>query len=429
MTRRTWTLVVVLGLAGQLAWTVENMYLNLFVYETITDDPTVTAVLVAASAVTATVAAMLVGAASDRAGTRRRFIALGYVAWGLTTAGFGLLSADAVATWAPVGDAVAFAVVAVVLLDCLMSFLGAGANDAAYQAWITDITTPDVRGRVEGVVAPLALVSMLIVFGGFDWLAQRDDWRAFFGSIGLLVAAAGVLAWFTVRDAPALRRSPEGYLGSVLHGLRPSAVRANPVLYLALVMWAVVGTATQVFLPFLIIYLQKTLRIDGYALVLAVVLGGATVVAVLGGRLIDRMGKLRAVFPAVAIYAAGLLLMFPARGMAAVILAGLVTIGGMMLVLAAVGSFVRDHTPRDRAGQVQGLRMVFAVLVPMVVGPFLGAAVIHGSGRTYTDLGVERQVPTPGIFLAAAAVLAVVLPLALLARRLELRAAALEPVS
>ena len=41
LTTRSWILIVVLGLTGQLAWTVENMYLNVFVYDTITDDPNV----------------------------------------------------------------------------------------------------------------------------------------------------------------------------------------------------------------------------------------------------------------------------------------------------------------------------------------------------------------------------------------------------
>ena len=44
-------------------------------------------------------------------------------------------------------------------------------------------------------------------------------------------------------------------------------------------------------------------------------------------------------------------------------------------------------------------------MVPMVVGPFIGAAVIASNNETYTDLGVTRVVPTPAIFLAAALVL------------------------
>ena len=70
LTTRSWILIVVLGLTGQLAWTVENMYLNVFVYDTITDDPNVLATLVAASAVAATLATFVAGAWSDRLGNR-----------------------------------------------------------------------------------------------------------------------------------------------------------------------------------------------------------------------------------------------------------------------------------------------------------------------------------------------------------------------
>ncbi|MFD2348164.1 MFS transporter [Nonomuraea ferruginea] len=137
---RRWTAVIVLGFVGQLAWTVENMYLNVFLYDTISDDPTAIATMVAASAVTATVATLLIGSLSDRTGRRRVFIAAGYVLWGLSTAAFGLVTVDTVANLAPAANAVLVAMVAVIVLDCVMSFLGSGANDAAFQAWVTDVT-------------------------------------------------------------------------------------------------------------------------------------------------------------------------------------------------------------------------------------------------------------------------------------------------
>ena len=34
---------MLVGLTGQLAWTVENMYRNVFLYDTVTTDPTVLA--------------------------------------------------------------------------------------------------------------------------------------------------------------------------------------------------------------------------------------------------------------------------------------------------------------------------------------------------------------------------------------------------
>lgn len=413
---RTWTTLVVLGLVGQLAWTVENMYLNVFVYNTITDSPTVLATIVAASAIVATIATLLIGTLSDRLRRRRVFIAGGYVLWGLTTAAFGWVSVDAAAALVPAASAVTVAIVGIVVLDCVMSFFGAGANDAAFNAWVTDSTVPANRGRVDSVLASLPLLAMLIVFGGFDGLTQAGQWREFFGIIGLVTAAVGVVAWFLVEDRT-IERPDEGYFGAVVHGFRPSAVRQWPGLYLVLIAYAVVGTASQVFLPYLIIYIQRYLDIDGYAIILGSVLIVSSIVAVLGGRIIDRLGKVRAMIPAAALFAAGLVAMFFARDMLTVILAGIVMMSGFMLSIASVAATVRDYTPAGRVGMVQGLRMVFGIMIPMVVGPFVGAGVISGAGETYTDLGVVKQVPSPWIFIAAAVLLVLVPPIVAVLRR------------
>ncbi len=62
--------------------------------------------------------------------------------------------------------------------------------------------------------------------------------------------------------------------------------------------------------------------------------------------------------------------------------------------------------------------MIFAVMLPMLIGPFIGAAVIRGNAATYEELGVIKTVPTPAIFLAAgAALLLVLIPVLLLKRR------------
>lgn len=394
-------MVIVLGLVGQIAWTVENMYLNVFIYNTITTDPNVIAITVAASAIAATLATMLVGAWSDRVGSRRVFIAFGYVVWGVLTALFGVIQ--------PTGKAaaqIAAAAVAVVALDCLMSVFGSGANDAAFNAWVTDSTVPGNRGRVESVLAIMPLISMLLVFGALDGLTQAGEWRLFFGIVGGVTSVVGIVGWFLVRDASTVVAATDGYLASVVHGLKPASVRENPRLYVLLAGWAVMGTATQVFIPYLIIYIQRYLKIDGYAIVLASVLILASAISVLGGRVIDRVGKVRAILPAIGVMIVGLIGMFFARDMLAVIVVGTVMMGGFMLSAAAFGASVRDATPADRVGMVQGLRMIAMVLIPMVLGPFIGAAVIVGANETYVDLGVVKQVPTPWIFLAAAVVAA-----------------------
>lgn len=402
--RRTWLALIVVGFAGQLAWTVENMYLNVFVYNTISTNPAVLATLVAASAVAATGATFLIGAASDKVRRRRVFISVGYVLWGVCTAAFGFVQTSVAASLLPAANAVVVAVVAIVLLDCVMSFFGSGANDAAFNAWVTESTTPANRGRVEGVLSVMPLLSMLVIFGLLDGLTQDGQWKLFFGLIGAVTAMIGVASWFMIRDSPTMVVSGDSYLSSVVHGLRPAVMRANPRLYWALTAWLVVGTCTQVFLPYLIIYIQRYLRIDGYAIILGVVLVSAAVLSVLGGRIIDRVGKIVAILPATGILIVGLVAMFFARGMGPVMLAGTIMMAGFMLTTAAISATVRDYTPADRVGNVQGLRMIFAIMVPMVVGPFVGAGVIAGAAETYVDLGVVKSVPTPWIFLAAAAI-------------------------
>src|SRR5690606_40395869 len=68
--------------------------------------------------------------------------------------------------------------------DLIMTVFGSGANDAAFNAWVTESTTSRNRGRVDGVLAVMPLLSMLVVFGALDGLTQAGEWGLFFGIVG-----------------------------------------------------------------------------------------------------------------------------------------------------------------------------------------------------------------------------------------------------
>ena len=128
--------------------------------------------------------------------------------------------------------------------------------------------------------------------------------------------------------------------------------------------------------------------------------------------------KLRFAPVASVIMLVGLVGMYFVRGSAEVIIAGCVMMSGYMMVSAALGANIRDWTPEDKVGHFQGIRMIFAVLLPMVIGPAVGAQVIRRSPTTYVELGQIKSVPIPGIFLAAAIVLVLVaVPVAMLRKR------------
>ena len=415
---RKWAVLILVGLFGQFAWTIENMYFNVFLYNTISTDPRYISAMVGASAVVATLTTLLMGALSDRVGKRRAFIALGYILWGASTAAFGLITKENAAKLFPAANAAAAAAVLVVVMDCVMTFFGSTANDGAFNAYVTDVTDSENRGRAESVLAILPLLSMLIIFGLFDGLTQQGKWKEFFTIFGAAVTAVGVISLFLVKDEPTLRPRRDNYFANLLYGLRPAVVRDNPELYLSLAAFCLFNVAVQVFFPYLIIYIQNFLGINDYAIVLGVVLLTASLVSVVSGKFIDRIGKIRFSWPAAAIMLAGLAGMYFVRSSAGVMIAGTVMMSGYMMVTAALGANIRDWTPADKVGHFQGIRMIFAVMLPMVIGPVIGAAVIRNGQSTYIDLGQVKTVPTPSIFLAAAVVmLLVAIPLAALKKR------------
>lgn len=405
LSSRMWACIVLIGLVGQFAWTIENMYFNVFLYNTISTDPRYISQMVGWSAAAATLTTLLMGALSDRVGKRKLFICAGYILWGISTAAFGLITVENAAKLFP-AQAVSAAAGMVVILDCVMTFFGSTANDAAFNAYITDCVPSEARGRTEAVLAVLPLLSMLIIFGLFDAMTQRGEWRRFFAIFGGLVTAAGIAAIFLIKEPP-LQPRRDSYIKNLLYGLRFFDVWIElDRLYSAFVAFSCFSISVQVFFPYLIIYIQNYLQLDNYAIILGVVLLTASGVSVLFGRVIDRVGKLRVVLPSMGVMLAGLVGMFFARTTLPVIIAGCVMMSGYMLSSAALSGVIRDETPRDRVGMFQGTRMIFGVLIPMLLGPAIGARVILNSGRTYEELGVVKSVPTPEIFLAAAVVLA-----------------------
>jgi len=426
---RTWLALLVFGLIGQVAWTIENMYFNVFLYNTITGDTGMIAAMVAASAVVATVTTLFAGALSDRLGRRKPIIVAGYLLWGLSVMSFGLVSVEGLEKLMPAAAAVQMAAVLVIVLDCVMTFFGSSANDAAFNAWVTDVTDDKNRGRVEAVLAVMPLVAMLLVFGLLDGLTAAGKWGTFFLIVGALTVAGGLIGQLLICEPEGIRREGGRYLSNVLYGLRPTVVRDNPSLYLALLALAIYSASQQVYMPYLIIYIQRYLGIDNYAIVLGAVLIAASVISVLFGRVIDRKGKLQLVLPAVTVAFVGLMLMFFARGMGFVIIAGIVMLGASMVLSACLQGLIRDHTPEGKAGQFQGIRILFQVLLPMVTGPYIGSAVIQNTGMTYEDLGTVKEVPTPEIFIASALVLLVIVaPVWLLRRRAAGRKYQLKPL-
>jgi len=401
--KRIWITIILFGLFGQLAWMIENMYFNLFLYNTISGDPKAIASMVAASAITATLTTILMGALSDRVSKRKLFISVGYILWGLITLSFAFVSVDNMAKVFGGGNIVVITVLVVIIMDCIMTFFGSMANDGAFNAWVTDTTNLHNRGKVEGVIAILPLVAMLIIFGGFDIMVQQDNWPLFFLISGGLISFGGVIGIFLIKESD-VKKSDTNYWDTLTYGFKPKTIKAHHRLYIYLIGLAVFGIAVQVYMPYFIIYIQRYLGIDSYAILLGIVLILASVVSVIVGRFIKADNKNKFFVPGVVVMAIGLILLFVTREPLLVGISGTIMMSGNLVLTTILNVKVRDNTPLDKVGHFQGIRMIFSVMIPMIIGPFIGAQVITNSGVLYEDLGVLKPVPTPGIFIASAVI-------------------------
>lgn len=410
-----WLILLIFGIIGQIAWTVENMYFNLFVIDEVKYDLAAVTLMVQLSGIMATVATLIAGTLSDKAGNRRSFISYGYIIWGVTVAIFGFLSPELTMKLFGVEleAAVKITLFAVILGDCVMTLFGSTANDASFNAWVTDNTDSSYRGKVEGVLAILPLVAMIIVAGGFGILVDAMGYATVFLILGIVISISGVAGLFLIKDSAELR--PSGSMKDIFYGFKPSVVRNNAPFYITLVIVLIYGITCQIFMPYLIIYMKSYLGFGTleYSAVFAVaILVGAGVNLYLT-RLSDRKDKTKLLGIAAVILSIGLLAMYLSRGMGHVAnlilfgVAGCVMIIGYIFISALSGALVRDYTPEGEVGKLQGVRMVFSVLVPMVIGPMIGNGInairkIPLNSNDAADALTTAYIPAPEIFLAGA---------------------------
>ncbi|HNY93537.1 MAG TPA: MFS transporter [Flexilinea sp.] len=411
LTRKQWLSLIFIGLTGQLAWMIENMYLNLFMYQTASTDPHYIALMVSASAVVATLTTLLMGNLSDRFGKRKVFISAGYILWGISIILFSFVNRENIQALYPFANASVVAAYGIVVLDCIMTFFGSTANDAAFNAYVTDITVPTNRGKVESVLATFPLIAMLIVFGCFDPIVQQGNWNLFFRIAGGIVLAVGFLSLFFIKEVP-VEKKKGNFFAELFYGFTPASFHENKNLYIIMIAFCIFGAAFQVFFPYLIIYIQQFLFIENYALILGTILIIASLISILMGPVIDKYGKMEVIYPAIITMLIGLVGLFFSRRNIPVTFWGIIMMSGYMMISATLSALIRDFTPPGKVGVFQGVRMIFTVMLPMVIGPYIGAWLIKSNGGIYEELGQTKNIPTPDIFLVSAFVLCfIVIPL------------------
>lgn len=441
---RIWFNIILFGFIGQIAWAVENMFFNTFLYNAIYNGASQTAVdgsidvmsaisiMVAASASFTVVATFLVGTWSDKAGKRKRFISIGYILWGIVTALFGVISREHTAALFHLTDEVQIltvTVATVIVMDCLMSFIGSSGNDAAFNAWVTDVTSTKNRATVESVLALLPLIATAAVMG-LAGAVGSIGYDVFFVVLGAIVVVCGICGLFSLKDGKIHTEVSESYLKDLVYGFKPSVVKENKKLYLALTACCLSSTAFQVFFPYIFIYLGNVMSFSLDSVLASLtptIIGIAAVVVILAialliftGKLMDKFGKDKFMVFSVVLYFLGLIATGFAKDIAVFFVCAVPALLGWALFSIAMNASVRDFMPEGKVGVFQGIRIIFFVLIPMIVGPFIGNLVCRISSVTYTnEYGVVTSAPGSVMFWAAAAVAIFILIPVMILRKKE----------
>ncbi len=400
-----WTALVIFSLMGQVAWVVENMYFNVFIYKMFHASAADISLMVGASSVAATVTTIFMGALTDYLGRRKIFICGGYIAWGISILAFAFLRMDLLTPLAGNAlQAASLGVTLVIILDCVMTFLGSSANDASFNAWMTDWGDSSNRGRIEGINSMMPLVAILVVFGGFSAfdLDRADSWTAIYLIVGIAVTLIGVSGFFLIDEKS--QSSSEGKTGfreTLFHSFRPSVLRENPLLYAIIGAFAVFGISINIFMPYLILYYEKTLGMTNYVMIMAPAIVLAAIATAFYGKLYDMLGFKSSVVPSVCLLIAGYILLYVSRETAVVFFGSLLMMTGYLTGMAVFGAMIRSHIPEGKAGQFQGIRIIGQVLIPGILGPAIGAAVLHDAEQIVNSDGTTSFLPNRNIYAAA----------------------------
>ncbi len=399
---RTWIVMAALSITGQIAWAVENSWFNTFVFDTITPDPRPVAWMVAASAITATLTTLLMGTLSDRTrsrwGRRRPYILLGYVFWGLSTVLFPTVAYI---------KATSVAVIMVVVANSIMTFFGSTANDAAFSAWTADIAGSRQRGRVEGVLNLSVFIAQIVALVAAGMLIDSVGYFTFFYALGAVVIVVGFVAGSLLRDRPALapeRRLPFWSEFAGLFSL--DTLRQNRQLFILLLFIMITSVGMQVSFPYLIVYLENYIGVSKseFSIIGGAVMLGSALVAIPFGILADRWNKRLIIATATILSSVGGVLLSLVTSLPLLSLTGLLWQAFSVAVSIASVAWLKDLLPEQNRGKFLGIRMIFWIAIPMVIGPWIGSTLIQNFGIPTTLNGEAGFIPVPIIFQAGSAI-------------------------
>ena len=396
---KTWALIWILGLAGQLCWSVENQWFNTFVYAKIAADPWIVSWMVAVSSIVTTFSTFFFGTWSDRLGKRKPFVFIGYMLWGVFTILFG------VTEFLPKNELVAAAIM-VIAMDALMSFFGSMGNDAAFSSWTTDLSNDQNRGQIGAVLAALPIIATIVGTVVSGILIAALDYFAFFIIVGVFVIIIGLIGLIFMREADGIspNKDQKGFWHQFFSVFNFKNIKENKELFCVFLISCVYFICFNFYYTHIGNYFIYTLGYDeGMAGIIQGVGLGLAIFATLPAiKLINKGQHVKMIAASVVFSVIGLGVIGFAGGNIVMLLPGIILAGvGYVLVVQTTTAWSKGLYPEGNFGQYEGVRIVFNVMIPMVIGPSAASVLIERFGNPVMIEGKPGMAPTAVIFFAA----------------------------
>jgi MFS family permease len=341
---------------------------------------------------------------------------MGYIMWGITTIIFGLTQFF---------HGVLLMAVMVVVFDCVMSFFGSMGNDCGFNAWTTDITTPENRGTLGTAISIQPVIATIVgtvAFGAivdsFSFLKVGDqvlDYFMLFLIVGIAIIIVGVVSFFLMKESPTLMpRRGESFCKDLKKPFNFKLLKQSKLLLFVLLTFTAFFISFNVYFPHLLNYfiyncagvswldaqigLGKT-TLAGAIMALGMLL--AIPLVALSGKFLNKQKFVPILLIAVSANIFGLLLLFfgglfkvDEIGQVILLVIGTFFVGGgYMALYQALMTWVKNLFPDDMRSQFEGVRMIFFVCIPMFLGTLVGNFVVKYLGDPITISYPTGDVP------------------------------------
>jgi MFS family permease len=196
------------------------------------------------------------------------------------------------------------------------------------------------------------------------------------------------------------------FLAEFAELFRIDTLRENRPLFILLINIMLTAIGMQVSFPYLIIYLNNYVGVTKteFSIIGGAVMLGSAIFSIPFGILADRWDKRPMIAFATVTSSVGGIMLSLVRSLPLLALSGFLWQAFSMCASIAAVAWLKDMLPEQKRGKFLGIRMIFWVALPMVIGPWIGSSLIQSFGVPTTFNGEAGFIPVPIIFQMGSAI-------------------------